>query len=215
MRPGDIQRMIQSGLAGVRSAFRGVLSRHNTAPGVGLAQAEGLADEGLPGVEVFQHFGFTSGIPAGSQVIIIPLGGRTTHGVVIASENSGLRVTALEAGETCVYSACGDFIHLKNGNLIEVKTKTLNITADDAVNIQTKAYTCTAQSVTQDAPDITHSGATALNNGFTAKGGRGGRAGVLQGTMEATEDVIANNTSLHRHTHVENNNAGGDTQPPT
>lgn len=140
MRPSDIQRMIQSGLSGVRAAFRGVLARHNTAPGVGLAQAEGLADEGLPDLEMFQHFGFTSGVPAGSQVIIIPLGGRTTHGVVIASENSGLRVTALETGETCVYSACGDFIHLKNGNVIDIKTKTLNITADEVVNINAGAH---------------------------------------------------------------------------
>ncbi|WP_254000364.1 phage baseplate assembly protein domain-containing protein, partial [Kingella kingae] len=38
-------------------------------------------------IEQLQQFGFTSHAPAHTDVIVVPLGGDTSHGIVIASEH--------------------------------------------------------------------------------------------------------------------------------
>jgi len=73
--------------SGVRQAFRGVLNRINSSNPIQTAQVAGLADETLQDVEHIQQFGFTSNPPAGTEAIIIPLGGTSTHGIIVATEN--------------------------------------------------------------------------------------------------------------------------------
>ncbi|MDO9755095.1 phage baseplate assembly protein V, partial [Glaesserella parasuis] len=84
----------------VRSAFRGVLNLVKSSPQIQLSQVSGLADETLQDVELMQHFGLTSVPPAGTQAVVIPLGGKTTHGIIIATENGSFRVKGLKNGET-------------------------------------------------------------------------------------------------------------------
>ena len=82
-----IKDAIARALAAVRLPFRAVLGGLNGKPGVQLAQGDALNGEKLEASEVFQQFGFTSGVPAGSELIVLPLGGKTAHSVIVATEN--------------------------------------------------------------------------------------------------------------------------------
>ena len=66
----------------------------------------------LEAAELFQQFGFTSGVPAGSELIVLPLGGKTAHSVIVATENGAYRVQ-VGGGEVCVYNQWGAKITLK------------------------------------------------------------------------------------------------------
>ena len=81
-----IENRIARALRGLRFPYRARLTARNDAPGLQLAQADALAGEQAQAVEVLQQFGFSSGVPEGSDLIVIPLGGRTSASVIIATD---------------------------------------------------------------------------------------------------------------------------------
>lgn len=117
----EVKKAIDRALKQVRPAFRGVTSLLNTASQVSVAQIKGVASEVLNNVPVFQQFGFTSALPDNSDVIVLPLLGRSGLSVIIASENGKFRLKGLVKGESALYSAFGDYIHIKQGRIIKVK----------------------------------------------------------------------------------------------
>ncbi|MDF5874232.1 phage baseplate assembly protein [Pseudomonas aeruginosa] len=79
--------------------------------------------------ELVQHYGFTSAPLPGAEMIVLPIGGRTNHSVVVvATEDGRYRVQVVD-GEVCLYTDEGDYIHMKRGRLIEVNTVDLLINA--------------------------------------------------------------------------------------
>ncbi|VEH65433.1 Mu-like prophage protein gp45 [Rodentibacter pneumotropicus] len=110
-----IQQKTQNTISDIRQAFRGVLNLVKSADNIQKAQVSGLADETLQDVELMQHFGFTSVPPANTQAVILPIGGQTSHGIVIATENGSFRVKNLQGGEVAVYDESGSSIVLKRG----------------------------------------------------------------------------------------------------
>lgn len=64
-------------------------------------------------VERIQNFGFTSRPPADSEAIALYLQGNRDHGVVIACDSGASRITGIESGDSVMYSAHGDKIHMK------------------------------------------------------------------------------------------------------
>jgi len=133
----DIDKRIERMLAGVRQAFRGVLGGVDSSGPVQIVQGEGLAGENLADIEYFQHYGYTSNPPADAMKIVVPVGGRTSHSVVIATEHGAYRLKALKTGEVALYTDEGDSIVLSRGRVIDITTKTLNIKAETEVNIDT------------------------------------------------------------------------------
>lgn len=132
----QIRREVARGLSGVRSALRGILQGISLAQRIQRVEAEGLAGEELPGLELMQHFGFASAPPAGSQLIIIPLGGRTSASVVVATEHGAFRFKLDNQGEAAIYNQWGDLVHLRKDRCIrvvaalkvEMETPLLNVT---------------------------------------------------------------------------------------
>lgn len=83
-------------------------------------------------------FGFSSGLPAGSDVVIAFLGGDRSSPVVIASNHQSYRHTGLKPGETVVYNQQGMNIHLTEaGIFIDAKGKDVEI--NNARNITATA----------------------------------------------------------------------------
>ena len=76
----------------LRLPYRARLSALNGDPALQMAQGKGLAGETVQAVEVLQQFGFSSGIPADSQLIVLPLAGRSSASVVIATEHGAYRL---------------------------------------------------------------------------------------------------------------------------
>lgn len=182
-----IKAAIAQALAGLRLAYRARLSGLGKGAGVQLVQGNALAGETVQAAELFQHFGFTSGPPAGTQMIVLPLGGSTSHSVIIATENGAFRVD-VASGEACIYSQWGDKVHLKQER-IEVETKTLHLRASEQVLLETPAFNMVAP-------------------------GGGATAATITGSLHASGDLSAGAVSLRGHVHVEHDN-GGPTAPPT
>jgi len=160
----ELKKTIDRALKQVRPAFRGVTSLLNTASQVSVAQIKGVASEVLNNVPVFQQFGFTSALPDSSDVIVLPLLGRSGLSVIIASENGKYRIKGLVKGETALYSAFGDYIYLKQGRIVEVKAGSkLLVDAPDAEfkgnlkvlgNIESNGYVKDAGGTMQEIRDV-------------------------------------------------------------
>lgn len=134
MNVRDIMRHMERRLAGIRLAFRGRLTALGGGAGSQLAQVDALSGERLQAVELFQHFGFASGPPPGTQVIMLPLGGSTVHSVIVATEHGAYRLD-VASGEACLYSQWGDKVHVKRQE-IELATRRVVITAPDGISLE-------------------------------------------------------------------------------
>jgi phage baseplate assembly protein V len=121
MSPQQIANQIRRALGNVRSAFRAVLGQLDSGKPVQLANIDGLAGEPLPGIEVFQQFGITSTMPPGTTVIALPLGGRTSASVIVASEHAAYRLKLTAAGEVAIYNQDGDHVWIKRNGQIVIK----------------------------------------------------------------------------------------------
>lgn len=116
----QIRREVSRGLASMRGAVRAVLQGIAIAQRVQRVNAEALAGEQLQDVELMQQFGFTSAPPDGTQLIVLPLGGRTSAAVIIATEHGSYRLQLGNQGEAAIYNQWGDMVHLKKDRSIRV-----------------------------------------------------------------------------------------------
>ena len=203
-----IKQHTETALGAVRQAFRGKLNLVNSADNIQKVQVSGLADETLQDVELMQQFGLTSVPPAGTQVVVLPMGGETTHSIVIATENGSFRVKNLKSGETAVYDESGSTIILKQGRLIEIDCDILKITATTKVEISSP--------VVETDRVFTAQGQINGNGGMEIQGGSGasftGNVTQTKGSFTTDGDVTANGTSLVSHTH--RGDSGGVTGQP-
>ena len=203
-----IQRKAQGAVDEIRQAFRGVLHLVKSADNIQKVQASGLADETLQDVELMQQFGFTSVPPANTQAVILPIGGQTTHGIVIATENGSLRVKNLQGGEVAVYDESGSSIVLKKGRLIEIDCDVLKINATTKVDISSP--------LVETDQVFTAQGQINGNGGMAVQGGSGasftGNVEQRGGSFTTDGDVTANGKSLINHTH--RGDSGGVTGQP-
>jgi len=186
---GLIDKRIRKALSGIRLAFRGVLTRITTTGGVQTAQVAGLAPEGLEGIEMFQQYGFTAAPPEGAMAIVLPLGGRTSHGIVIATEHSSYRLQGLESGEVAIYTDEGTSIILKRNRIIsmecddwELTCKRMKVNASESV-----AFTTPELSTSEK---LTAQGLISGNGGMAIKGGDGGVTASFEGNISHTGGTI-------------------------
>ena len=199
----EIDARIPRQLTGIRQAFRGVLTLVKAAGNVQLVQVDGLAGEQLQDNELFQHYGYTSNPPAGTMAIVLPMGGKTAHGIIIATEHGNYRLKNLESGEVAIYSDEGDSVILKRGRLIEVTTETLRInTQVMEVNASAQIDFNTPMVNTDQALNVT--GLTTITGGIAISGGAGATA-TITGNL-VTVGTITNNgkaiDSSHQHSGV-------------
>lgn len=203
-----IQQKAQGAVDEIRQAFRGVLHLVKSADNIQKVQASGLADETLQDVELMQQFGFTSVPPANTQAVILPIGGQTTHGIVIATENGSLRVKNLQGGEVAIYDESGSSIVLKKGRLIEIDCDVLKINAATKVDISSP--------LVETDQVFTAQGQINGNGGMAVQGGSGasftGNVEQRGGSFTTDGDVEAGAISLRNHKHT--GDSGGKTSKP-
>lgn len=171
-----VEKRIARALSGVRQAFRGLVAKVNSAPKVQLLQATGLANEQIQAAEYFQHFGFTSNPPAGSMLVMVPLGGKTAHGIVIATEHGSYRLKNLAPGEVAIYDDLGQKVHLtRNGIVIDGANKQITITNTPKVRMETVQLEVTGQIKDMcDSTGKTMSGMRTTYNSHTHNDPQGG-----------------------------------------
>ena len=202
-----LDHRIKTAMNGVRQAFRGKVKNVNSADGVQRLQIEGLADETVQNLEHAEQFGFTGNPPVDSDCVVVPLGGKTSHGIIVTTTNGAYRVTGLAPGETAVYNQDGAKIVLKAGKVIEIECATLNINATEGVNITSPEVKASAI--------VTAEGQINGNGGMAIQGGRGttfnGDIHQVAGDYKTDGDLVAGDISVRKHHH--DGDSGGQTGP--
>ncbi|HBM3091664.1 phage baseplate assembly protein [Klebsiella grimontii] len=84
------------------------------------------------------EFGFSSGLPAGTDVVLAFLGGDRSSPVVIATNHQGFRHADLQPGETVVYNQWGLNIQLTEDG-ISIDAKGQDVTVNNAKNLTATA----------------------------------------------------------------------------
>lgn len=216
MHPNDIRGLIDKALARIRRPFRGVINRVDNTPDNQLMQVSGLDTEDLPGVEFMQQYGFSSSPPAGTQCIILPLGGKTGHGVIVATENGGLRFKPLKAGEAVIYNSAGDFIALHGDRITEINCQTLLINASEKVDIQTPLVNISKDLKVGRNAAIVQNMETDTFNALSTDPNASSMAGGIRAVLPiiSDSDVIAAGVSGRGHKHGGVQNGGGATSTP-
>lgn len=211
-----INQRINSALNAIRMPFRARLNSIDSSGKVQTIQAEGLAKEPLQGQELFQQYGLTSNPPPGTMAVVIPVGGKTSHGIVVATEHGSYRLAGLKSGEVALYTDEGAKIVLKRGKIIE--------TDCDVFRVNCKEFEVNAESKTDfNTPEVTTSQRfTAMeqitgNGGMAIKGGSGaafeGNISQTSGSYTTDGDVKAGKISLTGHEHTNGNNGGNTGKP--
>ncbi len=99
---------------------RAIVQLVNDGAKIQLVQLGVLDGETREACERFQEYGFTSVPLAGAEAVVLFVGGRRDHGLVVAVDDRRSRPTGLAAGEVALYTDEGDGITLKRGQFIEV-----------------------------------------------------------------------------------------------
>jgi len=91
-----------------------------------------LKGETMGSVEHFQHFGFSSRPPLGTEVVIVCAGGSRDHAIAIADEHRPSRPAGLLAsGEVVVYAEGGARVHVKaDGSVVITAAGGVEVSAD-------------------------------------------------------------------------------------
>lgn len=201
-----IDKRIKQAFNTVRQAFRGKVARVQAGGGVQKIQVEGLDGETVQDLEHAENFGFTSNPPAGSDCVVVPLGGKTSHGIIVTTTNGAYRITGLSDGETAVYNADGAKMVLKKGRVIEIDCDKLNIKAPNGVNITSEKVECSAV--------LTAQGQINGNGGMAVQGGNGttftGNVNMV-GDLHTTGELTNNGKnvgSTHKHTETNSSETG-------
>jgi phage baseplate assembly protein V len=102
---------------------RAVVQLVKDSTGLQVMQVSALDGETREALERFQEYGFTSVPLAGSEAVVLFVGGRRDHGLVLAVDDRRYRKQSLEAGEVALYHKDGASILLKSDGSIEVTPK--------------------------------------------------------------------------------------------
>jgi phage baseplate assembly protein V len=153
----------------------------------------------------------------GTAAIVLPLNGKTSHGIIIATEHGNYRLKELQPGEVALYTDEGAKIVLKRGRIIDVdcdiyrvNCKIYEVNAENNADFNTPMVNASEQITSQDK--ITG------NGGMSIKGGNGatfeGNINQTSGSFETDGDVKAGTVSLKDHEHP-NGDGGSPTGKPT
>ncbi|QKJ05462.1 phage baseplate assembly protein V [Yersinia bercovieri] len=202
----SVDGRINAALNRIRKAFRAVLTRVNSDGQIQTVQARALAGEQLQDNELFQHYGFTSNPLPGTMAVILPLGGATSHGIVIATEHGAYRLQGLKSGEVALYTDEGAKIVLKRGRIIDVECDIYRVTCKNyEVNAENQADFNTP--MVNASEQVTAQAKITGNGGMAIKGGTGA---TFEGNIEQTGgnyvtegDVQAGDISLTGHHHID------------
>lgn len=135
-----VDQRINTALNRIRNAFRGVITRVNSAGSAQTIQGKGLGPEPLQDIELFQHYGFTSNPLPGTMAVVLPINGKTSHGIVIATEHGRYRLKELKPGEVALYTDEGCNIVLKRGKIIEANCDDFIVNAKNKYSVNTADY---------------------------------------------------------------------------
>jgi len=117
---------------------RGVIRAINDEAARQMCTVTLLAGETKDRIERLQQFGFSSNCPSGASAVFVAVGADRARLVCIGENHPDYRPTGKKEGETIVYDAFDQFIHLQKSGVIEINAAgELLIKAPIKVRIET------------------------------------------------------------------------------
>ena len=171
-------RAVERALGRIRKAFRAVLTNVDSTTPIQLVQGDALAGEQLQDNELMQHYGFTSAPLPGTQMAVLPIGGKTAHGIVVACEHVQYRLKGLKGGEVAIYDDQGQSVYLTREGII-VNGGGFPIKVTNAPEIELDAPLVRATKDLQVAGSIT------AGKDVSAAGNIKDKAGTMAGMRDA------------------------------
>jgi phage baseplate assembly protein V len=144
-----ILRPLRTRIANMVSRAR--VTRVNDAPGIQELQLEVLAGEARDRCERFQQYGFGSHPKTDAEAVVLFVGGRRDHALVLVTEDRRYRLHLAE-GEVAIFTDEGDRVHLKRGGVIHVKAAT-KVQVESPLEEVTGDLTAASLSTTDDVQD--------------------------------------------------------------
>lgn len=112
---------------------RVILTSTNDTGAQQYSALQGVYGENPGEVTRLQHFGFNSVPPAGSEGLLLALGGRSDKAYALGLEHPQYRPANNNPGETYVYDANGNIVSLVKSNIRVVSAGTITLTAPTIV----------------------------------------------------------------------------------
>lgn len=177
------------------------------AQGLQVQQLDLLDTETRSGCERFQAYGFTSHPHPGAEAVVLFVGGRRDHGLVIAVDDRRYRLTGLAPGEAALYTDEGDYVHLQRGRIVEVKAGTkvrVDAPLAEFTGNVTIAGDLQVEGTVQAGGLVTALASVAVTGNVAASGA----------ISDAGGSMASMRSTYNGHTHPENGDGGGTTSPP-
>lgn len=118
----QVDARIERASARLRFAVRAVVIAADPTSKLPGLSMEVLAGELLPTIELFQHAGFKSVPVPGAEAIVLQVGGRGGHYVVVATADRATAPSGLVAGDACIYGLTGAKVLVKADGSVEIST---------------------------------------------------------------------------------------------
>lgn len=116
---------------------RGRITVGNDGGNVQRLQVQLGQDEVKDGIPRLAEYGFTSMPPAGSDALVVFIGGERTNGAIVATGHQASRMKGLAVGEVAIYDDQGQSVHItRNGIVITGAGKQVLITGTPKVRIE-------------------------------------------------------------------------------
>lgn len=113
---------------------RGLVTRVDDGEDLLKIQARLFAGELRDRVHVLGHYGFASSPEAGSEAVVVFLGGGRDNGVAVSVDDRRYRPTDLEPGEVRLYSRFGSTVSLMANGDVRIKAAgVVRVESDTAV----------------------------------------------------------------------------------
>ncbi len=100
------------------------LVRSDSSQAVQIVQVKPGKDETLTDIQHAEPYGYTSRPHDGAEVLVLSLGGNSSHSIALQIGDRRYRLKGLEKGEAAIYTDQGDKVHIKRGGTIEVVAST-------------------------------------------------------------------------------------------
>jgi len=128
---------------------RAIITSINNAEKTQKVQLTVLANEVLGKVERIQEYGFDTYPKTDAEAVVLFINGNRDHGLIIVAGDRRYRIQDLIEGEVALYTHedSGDVrhrIHLKTGQVIDIKGVDVNITTTGNTTITTEGNTVVA-----------------------------------------------------------------------
>jgi len=177
---------------------RAIITRVDTSGGVTLLQVRTKGGQLHDGIEYFEPYGFTSTPHVQAEVLLICLGG---FRIATCANDRRYRFKNWADGEVGLYTFEGDYIHLKNGRVIEVVAGAqLQVTAPVVDVIASTSVTLTTPE-TEITGNLTVGGNATIGGNSDVTGAVTSASLATVGVVTAAGGVSSSGVNFDTHTH--------------